>query len=156
MGNRIVIVCGGNYSLSKCSFVFILPIFGDKNSTKLELWSDPIKKGLQKVTLLVSTLMTSHDNAGDCRRLAEENLDFSTSDIEGIEDVSKQQEVFSLLTCSLCPTIYGHNMVKVFFTVGSLHVWLSNVLKRHFGNSDTLLKQIVSRIPRSRIRSVGV
>lgn len=50
---------------------------------------------------------------GDRRNATEANLNFSASEIEGIKDIESQPNLFSLLTCSLCPTIYGHNMVKV-------------------------------------------
>jgi len=40
-------------------------------------------------------------------------LEFSSRDMAGIDEISKQDDVFSLLSCSLCPTIYGQDMVKV-------------------------------------------
>lgn len=49
----------------------------------------------------------------DCRTANEQLLEFSERDLAGIKEIQKQENVFALLTCSLCPTIYGQDMVKV-------------------------------------------
>ena len=52
----------------------------------------------------------------DCRSSsAEQLLDFNSQDLAGIQEIQRQEDVFSLLVCSLCPTIYGQDMVKVRF-----------------------------------------
>ncbi|XP_078483973.1 DNA helicase MCM8 [Ciona intestinalis] len=49
----------------------------------------------------------------DCRgNSADELLDFSARDLAGIEEIRKQDDIFSLLVASLCPTIFGQDMVK--------------------------------------------
>jgi len=62
---------------------------------------------------VVNARASSNSTRGDRRRAAEANLNFSASEIEGIEDIKNQPNLFSLLTCSLCPTIYGHNMAGI-------------------------------------------
>ncbi|XP_039271965.2 DNA helicase MCM8-like [Styela clava] len=52
-------------------------------------------------------------NMQDCRGLnAETPLEFSELDMKGIEEIKKQDDIFSLLVASVCPTIYGLEMVK--------------------------------------------
>ncbi|CAK8676777.1 unnamed protein product [Clavelina lepadiformis] len=49
----------------------------------------------------------------DCRSNSPEHLlDFSERDLAGINEIQKQNDVFPLLVSSLCPTIYGQDMVK--------------------------------------------
>jgi len=61
---------------------------------------------------VVNARASSNSTRGDRRNASEANLNFTASEIEGIKDIESQPNLFSLLTCSLCPTIYGHNMVK--------------------------------------------
>uniref|UniRef100_H2YE20 DNA helicase MCM8 n=1 Tax=Ciona savignyi TaxID=51511 RepID=H2YE20_CIOSA len=43
---------------------------------------------------------------------ADELLDFTPRDLAGIQEIRKQDDIFSLLVSSLCPTIFGQDMVK--------------------------------------------
>lgn len=40
-------------------------------------------------------------------------LEFSELDMMGIQEIRKQDDLFALIVSSLCPTIYGQEMVKV-------------------------------------------
>ena len=69
---------------------------------------------LLKIVLLLKIEGLSGRIFSDCRSNAAEHLlDFNSQDLAGIQEIQKQDEVFSLLVCSLCPTIYGQDMVKV-------------------------------------------
>lgn len=41
-----------------------------------------------------------------------ETTDFSLTDLQMISEIAQEPNLFSLLVNSLCPTIYGHQMVK--------------------------------------------
>ena len=41
-----------------------------------------------------------------------ESIEFSTKDMYGILDISSQKDPFKLIVNSLCPSIYGHELVK--------------------------------------------
>ncbi|KAK3604621.1 hypothetical protein CHS0354_028978 [Potamilus streckersoni] len=45
-------------------------------------------------------------------------LDFSMKDLYAIEEIQSQENLFRLLVLSLCPTIYGHEMVKAGLILG--------------------------------------
>lgn len=59
-------------------------------------------------------LMKRYFKFSDCRSInADTELEFSDSDLKGIEEIKNQDDIFSLLVSSICPTIYGLEMVKV-------------------------------------------
>jgi len=49
----------------------------------------------------------------NCKQMDKlETVDFSMIDLQMITEIAEQPNLFSLLINSLCPTIYGHQMVK--------------------------------------------
>lgn len=53
----------------------------------------------------------------DCRGAdANTSLEFTKTDMDGIALMQSKEDIFSLLVSSVCPTIYGLEMVKVSFT----------------------------------------
>uniref|UniRef100_H2YE22 DNA helicase MCM8 n=1 Tax=Ciona savignyi TaxID=51511 RepID=H2YE22_CIOSA len=61
----------------------------------------------------VQNIVLFKKNETDCRgNTADELLDFTPRDLAGIQEIRKQDDIFSLLVSSLCPTIFGQDMVK--------------------------------------------
>ncbi len=49
----------------------------------------------------------------NCKQMDKlEAVDFSMVDLQMITDIASQENLFSLIVNSLCPTIFGHQLVK--------------------------------------------
>nr|CAB3263697.1 DNA helicase MCM8 [Phallusia mammillata] len=79
----------------------------------------------------------------DCRIANEQLLDFSERDLAGIKEIARQEDIFALLACSVCPTIYGQDMVKAGLLLalfgGNMQREKNSDILRIRGNSHVLL-----------------
>ena len=46
------------------------------------------------------------------------DLDFTMKDLYAVEEIQEQTNLFKLIVASVCPTIYGHEMVKAGLILG--------------------------------------
>ena len=90
------------------------------------------KKNMYYLYLDVNSLTkagasSTDDECGDLYTgLNKDFLQFSQKELYGIRTIAESPEVFRLLVHSLCPPIFGHNMVKGEDTTFNLDYHLNN------------------------------
>lgn len=62
--------------------------------------------GIHKFYIFAITIMSNKNT------IAVRNLDFNDRELEMVKSISKESNIFKLLVHSLCPRIFGHEMVK--------------------------------------------
>eukprot|EP00111_Clytia_hemisphaerica_P002704 TCONS_00007630-protein len=69
-------------------------------------------KGNSMYLLFIQAISISNDKEIKESGNAEENNDFSIKDLYAIQEIQSEKELFRLVVGSLCPAIYGHELVK--------------------------------------------
>lgn len=81
----------------------IMRVRHEKGGSKVKQGSEA---GIHKYYILGITVVSNKNT------IAVRNLDFNDSELEMVKSIGKQPNIFKMLVHSLCPRIFGHEMVK--------------------------------------------
>jgi DNA helicase MCM8 len=70
--------------------------------------------------LFCSCISKSHGNAGRDKSANDSDEQFTEKDLRIFHDIASSEDIFALLCHSLCPAIYGHEIVKAGLCLGLL------------------------------------